>query len=158
LIATGEPVLVDCTGKVIAPGFIDVHTHDDAAVLDAPAMLPKLSQGVTTVIVGNCGISLVPVVTDQPADPLSLLGSAQFRHACMRDYVEAVNAAQPGVNVAALIGHTALRMRHVVDLTRAATEAEREAMVASVEEAMTAGAIGLSSGVFYTEAYAADAS
>ena len=45
----------DCTGLVIAPGFIDVHTHDDAIVLNAPGMLPKLSQGITTVITGNCG-------------------------------------------------------------------------------------------------------
>ena len=103
---------VDCTGRVIAPGFIDVHTHDDAAVLDAPTMLPKLSQGITTVIVGNCGISLAPVVTDTPLAPLSLLGRLQFRHASMADYARAVDAAQPAVNVAALMGHTALRMRH----------------------------------------------
>lgn len=147
---------IDCTGKVIAPGFIDVHTHDDAAVLDAPDMAPKLSQGVTTVIVGNCGISLAPVVTDEPAAPLSLLGKRQFRHAGMAAYAQAVDAARPGVNVAALLGHTALRMRHVPQLDRAATAAECEAMAADVQEAMDAGALGLSSGVFYKEAYAAD--
>lgn len=147
---------VDCTGKVVAPGFIDVHTHDDAAVIDAPDMLPKLSQGVTTVIVGNCGISLAPVVTDAPQAPLSLLGRQQFRHADMAAYARAVDAARPGVNVAALMGHTALRMRHMARLDRAATPAEREAMADSVREAMEAGALGLSSGVFYKEAYAAD--
>ena len=47
--------IIDCAGLVVAPGFIDVHTHDDAIVLDAPAMRPKISQGITTVIVGNCG-------------------------------------------------------------------------------------------------------
>src|SRR5437879_2346251 len=51
---------IDCSGMVIAPGFIDVHTHDDAAAIEKADMLPKLSQGVTTVIVGNCGISLAP--------------------------------------------------------------------------------------------------
>lgn len=147
---------VDCTGKVVAPGFIDVHTHDDAAVIDAPDMLPKLSQGVTTVIVGNCGISLAPVVTDAPQAPLSLLGRRQFRHANVAAYARAVDAACPGVNVAALVGHTALRMRHMERLDRAATPAEREAMADSVREAMEAGALGLSSGVFYKEAYAAD--
>ncbi|MBO9677298.1 MAG: D-aminoacylase [Acidovorax sp.] len=147
---------VDCTGKVVAPGFIDVHTHDDAAVIDAPDMLPKLSQGVTTVIVGNCGISLAPVVTDAPQAPLSLLGRRQFRHVNVAAYARAVDAACPGVNVAALVGHTALRMRHMERLDRAATPAEREAMADSVREAMEAGALGLSSGVFYKEAYAAD--
>ena len=147
---------VDCTDRVIAPGFIDVHTHDDAAVLDAPAMLPKLSQGITTVIVGNCGISLAPVVTDAPPAPLSLLGSQQFCYSSMAQYAQAVDAAQPAVNVAALLGHTALRMRHIADLGRAATFDERVAMAADMQEAMDAGALGLSSGIFYREAYAAD--
>ncbi|MDR2325264.1 MAG: D-aminoacylase [Acidovorax sp.] len=147
---------IDCSGMVVAPGFIDVHTHDDAAAIDAPDMLPKLSQGVTTVIVGNCGISLAPVVTDTPKAPLSLLGKRQFRHASMAAYAQAVDAAQPAVNVAALIGHTALRMRHMAELDRAATPAERQAMAEEVAAAMEAGALGLSSGVFYKEAYAAD--
>lgn len=147
---------IDCHGLVIAPGFIDVHTHDDAAAIEKADMLPKLSQGVTTVIVGNCGISLAPVVTESPLAPLSLLGSTQFRHATMRAYADAVNAARPGVNVAALLGHTALRMRHMQALDRPANESERAAMAADMQEAMDAGALGLSSGVFYEEAYAAD--
>jgi N-acyl-D-amino-acid deacylase len=156
LKAEGALTVLDCTGHVIAPGFIDVHTHDDAAVLDAPTMLPKLSQGITTVIVGNCGISLAPVVTNAPSAPLSLLGRLQFRHASMADYARAVDAAQPAVNVAALMGHTALRMRHLADLRQTATADERNAMAADMEEAMAAGALGLSSGIFYSEAYAAD--
>ncbi|HSV59928.1 MAG TPA: D-aminoacylase [Variovorax sp.] len=148
--------VIDCRGKVVAPGFIDVHTHDDAAAIEKADMLPKLSQGVTTVIVGNCGISLAPVVSDAPAAPLSLLGNGQFRHATMREYAAAVDAARPGVNVAALLGHTALRMRHMPVLDRAANEAERAAMAADMQEAMDAGALGLSSGIFYEEAYAAD--
>ena len=156
LAAAGPLDTVDCTDRVIAPGFIDVHTHDDAAVIDGPGMLPKLSQGVTTVIVGNCGISLAPIVTDAPAAPLSLLGRLQFRHAGMAAYAQAVDAAQPAVNVAALMGHTALRMRHMADLRQPASAAEREAMAEAMQEAMDAGALGLSSGIFYVEAYAAD--
>jgi N-acyl-D-amino-acid deacylase len=148
--------VMDADGLVAAPGFIDVHTHDDAAAIDAPDMLPKLSQGVTTVIVGNCGISLAPVVTHEPPAPLSLLGNRQFRYASLRDYARAVDDAQPGVNVAALMGHTALRVRHMKDLGRAADAGERAAMAADLQEAMDAGALGLSSGVFYREAYAAD--
>ncbi|NML46158.1 D-aminoacylase [Ramlibacter sp. G-1-2-2] len=147
----------DCAGLVAAPGFIDVHTHDDAAVIDKADMLPKLSQGVTTVIAGNCGISLAPVVTDAPIAPLSLLGAQQFRYPTMAAYAQAVNAARPGVNVAALQGHTALRIRHMQSLDRPANAEERAAMAAAMQEAMDAGALGLSSGVFYREAYAADA-
>lgn len=154
--ANGALAEIDCRDLVIAPGFIDVHTHDDAAVLEAPLMLPKLSQGITTVIVGNCGISLAPVVTDTPAAPLSLLGRQQFRHASMAEYALAVDAARPCVNVAALLGHTALRMRHMADLRRPASPQERAAMAAAMQEAMDAGALGLSSGIFYREAFAAD--
>ncbi len=156
LIEAHRPQVVDCAGKVVAPGFIDVHTHDDAAAIEKADMLPKLSQGVTTVIVGNCGISLAPVVTGSPAAPLSLLGHSQFRHGTMREYADAVDAARPGVNVAALLGHTALRMRHLAALDRPANAEERAAMAADMQEAMDAGALGLSSGIFYQEAYAAD--
>ena len=62
---------VDGEGKMLAPGFIDAHTHDDLYVIRAPEMLPKLSQGVTTVIVGNCGISAAPVrLTGNPPEPI----------------------------------------------------------------------------------------
>ena len=63
------------------PGFIDAHTHDDAIVLRDPAYLPKLSQGITTVVTGNCGISLAPYRTPQAQPPLTLLGADSFRYA-----------------------------------------------------------------------------
>ena len=147
---------VDCRRQVVAPGFIDVHTHDDAIVLERPEMLPKLSQGITTVIGGNCGISLIPLVTDTPAAPLSLLGDHQFRFADLPAYRAAVDAVRPGVNVAMLIGHTALRMQAMSDLDRPANEAELARMCQVLKAAMQAGAVGLSSGVFYHPAFAAD--
>jgi N-acyl-D-amino-acid deacylase len=65
----------DVSGKIVAPGFIDVHTHDDRALLASPEMAAKTSQGVTTVITGNCGISLSPITLDQsPPPPLDLIG------------------------------------------------------------------------------------
>src|SRR5690625_5061123 len=63
----------DVSGLMVAPGFIDSHTHDDNAVLRTRDMTPKISQGVTTVITGNCGISLAPLLHDSPPPPLDLL-------------------------------------------------------------------------------------
>ncbi len=150
--------LLDCRGQVIAPGFIDAHTHDDALVLHAPQALPKLSQGITTVVAGNCGISLAPYVTERAGPPLSLLGAGSFQHASFQAYATAVRAAQPALNVAALVGHTTLRYACVNELNRAANEGELAAMCALLDASLAAGAIGLSSGLFYEQAFAAPAS
>ena len=103
--------VIDAQGLALAPGFIDVHTHDDLEVIRNPDMLSKLSQGVTTVVVGNCGISASPVrIHAQVPDPMNLLGDAEdFRYADFASYRDAVEHAGPAVNVAALVGHTALR-------------------------------------------------
>ena len=149
--------VIDCRGQAIAPGFIDAHTHDDAIVLRDPACLPKLSQGITTVVTGNCGISLTPYATPEALPPLTLLGADSFKYATMAAYREAVNAAQPALNVAALIGHTTLRFAAMSDLTRAASDDERARMAALLDDCMAQGAHGLSSGLFYEEAFAAPA-
>jgi N-acyl-D-aspartate/D-glutamate deacylase len=148
---------IDARGLVLAPGFIDVHTHDDTAVIRTPAMLPKISQGVTTVIVGNCGISAAPVaLRGEPPDPMNLLGEAEdFRYPTFATYIDAVHDARPAVNVGVLIGHTALRNNHMDRLDRAATEAEAETMREQLQEALDGGALGLSSGLAYLSAYAA---
>ena len=147
----------DCTGLAVAPGFIDVHTHDDAIVLDAPGMFPKLSQGVTTVVTGNCGLSVAPFVIDEPQGALTLLGNS-FKYPSVTAYAQAVTEAQPAVNVAPLIGHTTLRSACMDDLTRAATAQETQAMCELLEVCMAEGAIGMSSGLFYAEAMPAPAS
>ncbi len=148
---------VDAEGLALAPGFIDVHTHDDTSVIRAPEMLPKLSQGVTTVIVGNCGISASPVqLRGEPPDPMNLLGGAEaFCYPTFADYVVAIEQARPAVNVAALVGHTALRNNHMGRLDRAATDAEIDAMQAQLNESLDHGALGLSTGLAYLSANAA---
>jgi N-acyl-D-amino-acid deacylase len=147
---------IDAEGLVLAPGFIDAHTHDDNALLVAPDMIPKISQGVTTVIVGNCGVSLAPLVTRDPPAPLSLIDSGgSYRFPRMRAYLDAVDAAKPALNCAALVGHMALRIRTMDRLDRAATADEIAAMARLVEESLNDGAIGLSTGLFYPPSQAA---
>ncbi len=153
-----DETVIDVTDRVVAPGFIDVHTHDDQLVLSSPQMLPKVSQGVTTVIVGNCGISLAPLVHRNVPPPLNLLGGTD-KHVfpTMESYARAVDAAEPAVNVAALVGHSTLRVATMSDPYRAATEIEQSRMVALTRETMAAGAAGLSTGTFYPTGAAADA-
>ena len=114
----------DVTGKIVAPGFIDVHTHDDQIMLAAPQMLPKISQGVTTVVIGNCGISLAPLVHADAPPPLNLLGSDKYIHPTMAAYITALEKARPAVNVAALVGHSTLRVATMGDPSRSATPAD----------------------------------
>jgi len=149
--------VIEANGRALAPGFIDVHTHDDTHVIRAPQMLPKISQGVTTVVVGNCGISASPVtLKGDPPDPMNLLGERDaFSYPTFSAYVDAVNAARPAVNVGALIGHTALRNNHMDDLQRAATGDEIAAMRAQLADALAHGALGLSTGLAYGSAFEA---
>ncbi len=150
---TADTVL-DATGRIVAPGFIDVHTHDDQAVLSEPLLPFKVSQGVTTVITGNCGISAAPLRADMDLPmPLSLLGiPAQERFTSFAAYLQALRKTPSAVNVAAMVGHSTLRAVTMAALDRPATEAEIAQMRAHVQEALEAGAIGLSTGTFYPPA------
>lgn len=145
---------IDAGGLVLAPGFIDAHTHDDRAALADSAMGCKVSQGVTTVVVGNCGISLAPVVLDaRPPPPLDLISSqASGFFATFADYFRAVSTARPAVNVVAQCGHSSLRVMAMDRLDRPATLSEVEAMRAALRQAMEDGAAGLSTGLAYPPA------
>jgi len=149
---------IEVSGRIVAPGFIDVHTHDDLACIRDPAMLAKLSQGVTTAIVGNCGISAAPVrFAGAASEPFNLLGDgSEFAFRSFGDYAAAIDAARPSINVAALIGHSTLRLQSMGDLTRRADRQEIARMCAILGDCLAEGALGLSSGVFYAPAEAAD--
>jgi len=151
--ATADRVL-DAGGRIVAPGFIDSHTHDDQAVLSQPDLRFKVSQGVTTVVAGNCGISAAPLRADMDLPmPLSLIDAPRdARHATFASYFGALRAQPASVNVAAMVGHSTLRAAVMADLDRPANEGEIAAMRAHVEEAMLAGAIGMSTGTFYPPA------
>jgi N-acyl-D-amino-acid deacylase len=160
LSVTDVAVRRDVTGLTVTPGFIDTHTHDDNALLLTPEMPFAVSQGVTTVVVGNCGVSLAPIspAGDLPR-PLDLIGDRlSFRFSRFRDYLAALDAAPPAVNAVCLSGHTTLRAGTMGQLDRPAEAAEIRAMAGRLEEAMEAGAVGLSSGLYYETARSAPTS
>jgi len=151
---------IDASGLIVAPGFIDAHTHDDRLMLSAPDMTPKVSQGVTTVVAGNCGISLAPAplgMTAPVLPPIDLLDDAGswFRFPTFHSYVEELRAHQAATNCALLVGHTMLRAQTMADLQRSASETEIGEMRKLTAEALAAGAIGVSTGLYYEPARAA---
>jgi N-acyl-D-amino-acid deacylase len=151
---------LDATGLIAAPGFIDAHTHDDRLMLSAPEMAAKVSQGITTVVAGNCGISLAPAprgMARPVTPPLDLLDDegSWFRFPTFASYIEALEASPAATNCALLVGHSALRVQTVSDLNRPATPAEEAEMRRLAEEALAAGAIGISTGLWYEPARAA---
>jgi len=143
----------DISNYAVSPGFIDSHTHDDNLLLRKPAMLPKISQGVTTVITGNCGISLAPLLHKEPPPPLDLLDlGGSYAFATFADYLNALRENPPAVNCACMVGHSTLRAAVMPDLARAATLQEIKQMQSLAKEGMEAGAIGISTGTFYPPA------
>jgi len=152
--------VIDASGLVLAPGFVDSHTHDDFAVIGGPEMRPKVTQGVTTVVVGNCGISGSPIRIkgDLPPPPLNLLGQSEtFAYDTFADYAAKVDATAPAVNVVALIGHGTLRVATMRDISGRATPDELARMRKLLGDSLDAGAIGFSTGLFYPINSGADA-
>ncbi len=158
IAARGAAHEIDATGLVAAPGFIDAHTHDDRLLLSDPTVAPKLSQGVTTVVTGNCGISL-PLTPPHGArtPPLDLLDTegTWFRFPDFASYRQALEDAPAAINAACLVGHTTLRVAVMDRYDRPATASEIGRMRELAAEALAAGAIGISTGTAYDPAAAA---
>ncbi|CAG9180494.1 N-acyl-D-amino-acid deacylase family protein [Cupriavidus pampae] len=150
----GDIAVRDITGLTVAPGFIDSHTHDDGYLLSHRDMVPKVSQGITTVVTGNCGISLAPSPdAGKLPQPLDLLGPRElFRFPRFADWLAALQDTPAAVNVIPLVGHTTLRVAVMEDLQRPATPEESARMRDLLGEALEAGAFGMSTGTFYPPA------
>jgi N-acyl-D-aspartate/D-glutamate deacylase len=150
---------IDVTGLVVAPGFIDIHTHYDAQVFWDPAMTPSCFHGVTTVVAGNCGFSIAPT---KPADrdliahtmekvedmdPETLKTGVAWEFESFPEYLDSIRRRGTVLNYAAYIGHTPLRL-YVMGAEasgRTATDEEIERMSQLVREAMNSGAAGFAS-------------
>jgi len=158
---------LDCTGLLIAPGFIDAHTHDDTAATDPACYEAKIRQGVTTSVVAQDGFGWAPL----PADPVGrdafvrywrpVNGRTQapdgtgLLHDRLSGYLDALRG-RLGLNAAALAGHVNLRVPHTGFDLRPVHPGELRAMAAALETALDDGACGLSTGLTYIPARASD--
>lgn len=150
---------IDASGLIVCPGFIDTHTHDDAGLyFEGGEMRPKVSQGVTTVVVGNCGVSMSPLYLPDSLElvaplPLVAMDRSLWRYSTSEEYVRALEKTPATVNSCFLIGHITLRLDAMQDATqileRPATGAEIDHMRKRLEDSMIAGAIGFSTGLAY---------
>lgn len=149
--------VIDAVGQVVAPGFVDVHTHYDAQVFWDPDLTPSVHHGVTTVVAGNCGFSIAPIrtaqvgllartlqhVEDMSLDTLTA-GVPWDEFETFPQYLDAVGRRRPALNFGCYIGHTALRLWAMGDdaYDRDPTDEELARMQVAVAEATAAGAMG----------------
>jgi N-acyl-D-amino-acid deacylase len=142
---------IDAKGLALAPGFIDVHTHDDGAFLRHPDIGFKLAQGVTTCVCGNCGFSAIPGIAG--GDPFAasggILAGVTNDITDLESYFDAMLAAKPSVNALMLVGHNTVRANVLGMEERAPTADELAQMKGMVSHAMEQGACGFSTGLIY---------
>jgi N-acyl-D-amino-acid deacylase len=146
---------IDCRGLVVAPGFIDTHSHSDLKVLNDPSLFMKVRQGITLEVFGQDGISVAPVKqADKPQLEKQLAGllgrlGRDWDWESTAEYLTAIEFAKPGVDCSYLIPHGALRLWVMGMEDRLSTPAEREQMSVLLEHGMRDGAFGLSTGLIY---------
>ncbi|WP_426504828.1 N-acyl-D-amino-acid deacylase family protein [Dactylosporangium sp. McL0621] len=154
-IETGAPAF-DATGRIVCPGFVDLHTHSDLTLLSGPEARSKVHQGVTTEVVGNCGLGVAPLPPGADIEGiraavsyLDLDPAIAWDWRDLPGYLAAVAAARPSVNVAALVGHVPLHAAVCGFDDRPAGPAELDRMCGLLADALGAGALGLSTGLVY---------
>jgi N-acyl-D-aspartate/D-glutamate deacylase len=140
---------VDANGLVLVPGFVDTHSHSDLSPFVEPWMDSAIRQGITTVVVGNCGSSAWPDAGLEDAAQLVGVADVPARWTSYAGYLDAIDEARPACNVAALVGHGAIRGQAMRGDRRPPRDDELAAMRGSVAEALDAGAVGMSTGLIY---------
>jgi len=141
----------------VCPGFIDAHSHDDVYLLSNPQCDEKILQGVTTNVIGNCGISVSPVSKAHSAEMNSFLAvmcgqqvsTEALNFHTFGDYLAKLESLKPGMNVLPLVGHSTVRIAAMGAANRAPSETELKEMTGHVAHAMEEGAFGLSTGLIY---------
>ena len=142
--------VIDATGCLVTPGFIDAHAHSDAYLVIEPDAPSKVSQGVTTEINGQCGGSVAPRYGEArlSSDWATILGD-RLTWRSLAEYREVLEAARPAINTVQFIGHNTLRSSVVGYAGREATPDELAKMSRLLEESLDAGGWGLTTGLIY---------
>ena len=143
--------VIDAQGRVVSPGFIDLHTHADYSILAFPTADSALRQGITTIAVGNCGGGVAPISDDHDIRPVSFAFRPEWGvDVTWRSFPEYLGKLSGlGINVAAMVPHGALRNSVMGVGPRPASPTEMEHMEHRLEEALQAGAVGMSTGLQY---------
>ena len=149
-LAEGSAKVIDAEGLAVTPGFIDIKTHSDFTLPINPKAESKVRQGVTTEIIGHCGFSAAPVLPGKLELIRDYLSASApwlpFREMRFPEYLDTFPAT--AVNAGMLVGHHTLRLNVMGMAARAPTRSELAQMTALLEEALDAGALGLSTGLF----------
>lgn len=146
--------IIDCSGLVITPGFIDIHTHSDLSFLVDPLASSKVMQGVTTEVVGNCGFSPFPCSAERRVLLQDLMrgvatSDIDITWQDFDGYVEALQTARPVMNVAPMVGHGALRIAVAGMSDKPMSTGLLDRMCQWLDEELHAGAFGMSTGLTY---------
>lgn len=151
LDATPGARVVDAEGRVLAPGFIDIHSHSDDTILLNPRAESKVRQGVTSEVIGNCGYSLAPLEGGALADVRRDLEDSgiDVRWRSFDEYLTHVERSGTAVNIASLVGHGTVRRAVMGCVERGPSREELDRMKALVARALNEGAWGISSGLIY---------
>jgi len=149
--AGADATVIDAAGRVVSPGFIDLHTHADYSILAFPSADSALRQGVTTIAVGNCGGGVAPISEAHDMRPVAFAfrpeWGVEISWRSFPEYLEHLDGL--AINVAAIVPHGALRNAVMGVVPRPASRTELDTMKRLVDEAMEAGAVGMSTGLQY---------
>ncbi|MAP63489.1 MAG: hypothetical protein CMH34_07045 [Microbacterium sp.] len=166
IVAIDAPGAADATvgerldGLVLTPGFVDLHAHSDLTRFAYPTGDTRVLQGITTEVVGNCGLSPAPTSGDGFRDAIATIDvvpDVPITWESAAEYLDALEGIEAAWNVAPLLGHGSVRRRVMADAPGAATAAERTAMSRLVSDALDAGYWGLSYGLMYAPGEMSDA-
>jgi N-acyl-D-amino-acid deacylase len=145
--------VIDAAGKIVSPGFIDMHSHSDLFYFACPSAESKIRQGVTTEVVGMCSFSQAPLRPDQRDIVRGWAGgigaSLDLRWETFAQYLDALRSLRPSINIAHFVGHGALRIAAMGFEARPAGSDDMKGMQRLLGEAMDAGAFGFSTGLVY---------